>query len=337
MKKGKARAIGLWVLKLAGTILFLWWALSGIEDKQSLGENFQRALRSPQWVLFGLGMAALSLLANALRWQFLLRAQSIHQPFWYIFRLTLYGAFFNIASIGGAAGDAAKIVLLMRREPDKKIGVTMSVMVDHVIGFVSGSIIFLVFTWGFGTMDQARDVAARGTFVAATWFQAGGLVFVFLSVFSCMPGMLNFGRRYLPKITNNRWVDAITLVLDIYRQKWRYAVYSLLASFVLAGSYYLTFFAGLRSLDSDVSATTVMAVMPVVDVIAALPISVSGLGVRERTFDFLLSRLTGITTSEAVAASLIGFLFTLFWGLIGGLAIITARSKKPPAETSPDE
>ena len=274
-------------------------------------------------------MAFLTLLANAFRWQFLLRAQEIRQPFGYIFRLTLYGAFFNIVSVGGAAGDAAKILLLIRREPEKKVGVAMSVMVDHVIGFVSGSLIFLVFTWGFGTMALATGETARNTFIAATWFQVGGLVGIGLSVFSCTPRMLAFGRRRLPLITNNRWVDKITTVLDLYRTRWPYCIWSLLASFALAASYYLTFHAGLRSLGSEISASTVMAVMPVVDVIAALPISISGLGVRERTFEFLLGQLTGIAPSAAVSASLIGFLFNIFWGLVGGMAIITTRTRKP--------
>ena len=71
--------------------------------------------------------------------------------------------------------------------------------------------------------------------------------------------------------------------------------------------------------------------MPIVDVVASLPISISGLGVRERTFDFLLNQLTGTPTGMAVAASLIGFVFHSFWGLIGGIAFITepARSKLP--------
>ncbi len=329
MKKAQARAAGLFLLKLAGTVLFLWWAFSRIEDKSTLAENFQRAIRSPFWMCFGLSMALFSLLANAFRWHFLLRAQEIRQPFGYIFRLTLYGAFFNIVSLGGAAGDAAKIVLLIRREPEKKVGVAMSVMVDHVIGFISGSLFFLFFTWGFGAIDLATGEAARNTFIAATWFQMGGLVIVALSIISCAPRMLSFGRRRLPLITNNRWVDRITTALDLYRTRWIHCVWSLIASFFLAGSYYLTFHAGLRALGSDVAASTVMAVMPVVDVIAALPISISGLGVRERTFEFMLGQLTGIPASVAISASLIGFLFSIFWGLVGGLAIITARSRKP--------
>lgn len=329
MIKGHAKTIALFALKLAGTVLFLWWAFSRIGDKSTLADNFYRALRSPFWVCFGLAMGFFSLLANAFRWQFLLRAQEINQPFGYIFRLTLYGAFFNIVSLGGAAGDAAKIVLLIRREPDKKVGVAMSVMVDHVIGFIAGSIIFLTFTWLFGAIELAKGDSARGTFIAATWFQIAGLVGIALSVISCAPRMLAFGRRRLPRITNNRWVDKITAVLDIYRTRWIFCIWSLLASFALAGSYYLTFYAGLRALGREVSVSTIMAVMPVVDVIAALPISISGLGVRERTFEFMLSKLTGIPASAAISASLIGFLFNIFWGIVGGLAIITARSKKP--------
>ncbi|MFD2256831.1 YbhN family protein [Luteolibacter algae] len=326
MKKRHVKTLGLFFLKLLGTILFLWWALSSIDDKEALGRNFKLALRSPWWVVAGICLAFVSLLANALRWFFLLRAQSIHEPFGYILRLTLYGAFFNIASVGGAAGDAAKIVLLMRRVPDKKVGVTMSVMVDHIIGFISSGIIFLVFTWGFGTMDKVEDVAGRGTFVAATWFQAGGIVGIILSAFSCTPWMLSWGRKHLPRLTNNRWVDSITKVLDLYRTGWKHAFFALLASFALSASFYLTFFAGLRALDQPVSAVSIMSVMPIVDVVSALPISISGLGVRERTFDFLVGKLTGIPTAAAVAASLIGFLFTVFWGIVGGLVIIMAGS-----------
>lgn len=337
MKKGRAKSLGIFAIKLVGTVLFLWWALSQVEDRTALWENFCLALGSPLWVAAGLGFAFLSLLANALRWHYLLLAQSIRQPFSYIFRLTLYGAFFNIASLGGAAGDAAKIVLLIRRMPGKKVGITVSVMVDHIVGFISSAMIFLVFTWGFRTIDSVDDVAGRGTFVAATWFQAAGIVGLVLSVLSGSPFMLKWGRKYFPKITCNRWVDMITSALDLYRTGWKFVFFSLIASFVLSASYYLTFFAGLRSLGQVIEAAQIMSVMPIVDAVTALPISVSGLGVRERTFDFLIGKLTGIPTAAAVAGSLIGFLFTLFWGLVGGIAILTARSDKNVVEESVDE
>jgi len=332
MTKRHVKALGFFLFKLVGTGLFLWWALSHIADKRTLADAFTLAWQSPGWVVAGIVLAFLSLVASALRWHFLLLAQSIREPFWYIFRLTLYGAFFNIASFGGAAGDAAKIVLLIRRAPHKKPGIALSVMADHVIGFVAGSLIFLTCTWGFGTLDHLRDGASRSTFVAATWFEAGGLIGVVLSVVSCMPGVLAWGRRHFPRLTKNRWVDTITSVIDLFRTRWNYALYSFLVSLVLAATYYLTFYSGLRALGQPVKPVAIMAVMPVVDVIASLPISISGLGVRERSLDFFLHALTGIPTATSVAASLLGFLFNLFWGLIGGLAILTARQSKTKAE-----
>jgi uncharacterized membrane protein YbhN (UPF0104 family) len=326
MNKRHAKALALFSLKLAGTVLFLCWAISRIDDPHALGANFMLALRSPYWVAAGIALAFISLFANALRWYFLLRAQSIHEPFSYIFRLTLYSAFFNIASLGAAAGDAAKIVLLIRRVPDKKIGITMSVMVDHIIGFLSSGTIFLVATWCFGIADHLSDKLGMGVFVAATWFKAGGIIGILFSLFSCSPAMLSWGRRHLPAITDNRWVKSIGAAIDLYRTGWRHALFALLASFVLSASFSLVFFAALRSLDQPVSAATVLSVMPIVDVATALPISISGLGVRERAFEFLLGKLTGVPTGTAITASLIGFLFTLFWSLVGGLAIITSRS-----------
>jgi uncharacterized membrane protein YbhN (UPF0104 family) len=326
MNKRHAKALGLFTLKLAGTVIFLWWAISRAEDHHALGENFKLALRSPYWVAVGIAFAFLSILANSLRWYFLLRAQSINVPFPYVVRLMLYGAFFNIASLGATAGDAIRIVLLIRRVPDRKVGITMSVMVDHVIGFVSSGVIFLVATWCFGITEHLGDKIGMGIFVAATWFKAGGIFGIILSLFSCSPAMLSWGRKRMPSITNNRWVVSISAAIDLYRTGWRYVTLGLLASFVLSTSFYLTFYAALRALDQPVEAATIMSVMPIVDVATALPISISGLGVRERAFEFLLGKLTGIPTGIAVTASLIGFLFTLFWSLVGGLAIITSRT-----------
>jgi uncharacterized membrane protein YbhN (UPF0104 family) len=322
MKKRHAKASGLFVLKLAGTGIFLWWALSRVDAKHALAENFKLALQSPYWVAAGIGLVFLSLFASACRWFFLLRAQSVHEPFSYIFRLTLYSAFFNIASLGGAAGDAAKIVLLIRREPNKKIGITMSVMVDHIIGFISSGIIFLVATWGFGIIDLVGDGVGRSAFIAATWFQAGGIIGMLLSVLSCSPAILSWGRRNFLWCTNNRWIITITSVLDLYRTGWKHAFIALLASFVLSASFYLAFFAALMTINQPIGAVKIMSVMPIVDVLTALPISISGLGVRERSFDFFIGQLTDIPTNAAVTASLIGFMFTLFWGLVGGLLMI---------------
>ena len=80
-----------------------------------------------------------------------------------------------------------------------------------------------------------------------------------------------------------------------------------------------------------------MLAMPVVDMAAALPISVSGLGVREKTFETLMAALCGLPEATGVAASLAGWLFNVFWGLIGGAIFILFRARQPEGALIPGE
>jgi len=328
MTKARAKTVGIYLLKLVGTVAFLWWALSQIPDKGALLRNFQTALRSPFWIAVGLSLSCSAIFAGALRWHILLKAQEIHVSYWYVVRLTLYGSLFNLVSIGAAAGDAAKILCLIRNRPDRKVQITLSLMLDHLVGFIATCIIFLVFAWGFQTVENARDLSGRGVFFTATLFQAGGLFFVALNFWLCSPRMMRFCERKFPKFAAREWVQSTTRSIDVFRARWKHSLAALAASIVLSLAFFLTFYAALRSLGQNTPAAEVLSVMPIVDVVASLPISISGLGVRERTFDFLLNQLTGTPTGMAVAASLIGFVFHSFWGLIGGLAFITEPTRK---------
>jgi hypothetical protein len=59
-----------------------------------------------------------------------------------------------------------------------------------------------------------------------------------------------------------------------------------------------------------------------VDTVAGLPISVSGLGVREKTFETLVHGLTGLPGATAISASLVGWLMGVVWGVFGGVLFL---------------
>ena len=65
--------------------------------------------------------------------------------------------------------------------------------------------------------------------------------------------------------------------------------------------------------------------MPVVDVVAALPLTVSGLGVRENLFVELLGAKLTIGMQGALMVSLLGFAANGLWGLIGGVWLALHR------------
>jgi uncharacterized membrane protein YbhN (UPF0104 family) len=85
------------------------------------------------------------------------------------------------------------------------------------------------------------------------------------------------------------------------------------------------FFSAAMSLRAKVPILDFFAVMPIINTIAAVPISVGGTGVREGLFQKLLGALCGVKDTDAWAISLTGFAMVLFWGLVGGIIYLFYR------------
>lgn len=316
------KVAAIYVVKLLITCAFFYWALSQIDDPSALKEGFFQALKSPLWVIVGLGFAGLSILAGALRYYILLRAQSIPVSFLSICKLSFIAAFFNIASLGVAAGDAVKLIGVMRRYPHQKITIAMVLLMDHLVGFVSGSLVFLIFAWGGGIIDVVENEVVRQVLIYGTVFQLAALLFIALMFFTNSEKRLRLFESKLPKLAANQHVQSVVTAVHVIQNQKKTALAALAVSVALSLLFFMSFDAALRTVDQPLPVGVVFTVMPVVDVASSLPISISGLGVREKTFEFFLSEMTKISSASAVSASLIGFLFHVFWGLVGGLLLV---------------
>jgi len=69
----------------------------------------------------------------------------------------------------------------------------------------------------------------------------------------------------------------------------------------------------------------IFSVLPIINTITALPISLSGVGLREQLFYELFHTLFGTSESIAVMISITGFMLTVFWGIVGGLVYLAYR------------
>lgn len=316
----------LFLLKLLGTAIFLYWAFSQIEDKQSLGDNFMIALKSPFWLSMGVAFGGITVFTGALRWYALLKTQSLNVTYPYILRLTFIAALLNIASIGGAAGNAARMISVMRRNTGKKMIISMTVMMDHLVGFISSGIIFLCFAWGSGVVGSTENLLLKKLLIGVTIFKVVCILAIALMFVACSERFLSRFQARFPKAGQNQHFCGFTTCMNIYRSQWRASLVSLGSGMVLSAAYFLAFFAALRTIGEQIEVATILTVMPIVDVVSSLPISISGLGVREKTFEYMISEMTSISPGSAVSASLIGFLFHVFWGLVGGVVLVFKRS-----------
>jgi uncharacterized membrane protein YbhN (UPF0104 family) len=136
-------------------------------------------------------------------------------------------------------------------------------------------------------------------------------------------------RRIHAKGRFARWpmMRRIPEIYDIYRKNWRLALVGLAVSFLMLGAYFSSYYCGLRAVGGDTGFGTVMSAMPVIDAISGMPVSIAGVGVREKLFEVLLHDLAGVPAETAVAASLAGFACNALWALLGALFFLKKRDR----------
>jgi uncharacterized membrane protein YbhN (UPF0104 family) len=284
-------------------------------------------------------LAGLTVVLTAVRLKLLLAAQGIRITLWRSTELTLIGNLFNLVAVGGIGGDAARIFLLIRDHPERKVAVTMTVMFDHLVGLVAMSLVFFALTAGRFEALASQSVETRSILKFAWCFFCGGLAMVGMMFVVSYPPIHNRiharGRHW-----RIAFLRKLPEAFDMFRTGWGHAVVALAVAVVMLPVYYASFWCGARAAGAAVDAGPVLVAMPVVDMLSALPLSVAGLGVREASLKILMKDLTGMEPGVAVAASLIGFACTLFWALLGGLLFLRPRDRvsvKELEEVAADE
>lgn len=323
------KAFLVFLLKLALTALCLWWAFSKVEFDHSV---FTRpGAVDYRWLAAGAGLAGLSVVLNGLRWWFFLRGQSLDVSLGRAVELTMIDGLFSLASVSGLGGDAARIILLMRDHPERKLIIAMAVTADHLAGIVSIALLFFIIS--AARFDALADPSVLGCGVIHfAWFYMGGGLAMVAFIFICASPPVH--RRIHGKDRFARWplMKRIPEIYDVYRKNWRHALAGVAVSFLMLGAYFSSYYCGMRAVGGTSSYGEVVSAMPVIDAISGLPVSIGGVGVREKLFQVLLHDLAGVTPETAVAASLAGFACNVLWALLGALFFLKKRDRIDVAE-----
>ncbi len=313
------KTVLIFALKLALTCLCLWWAFSQVE----LGNFFATgsATLNYGWLAVGVALAGLSLFFQGLRLWFFLRAQSLPVSLFRSVELTIIDALFSLASFSGIGGDAARIVLLMRECPQRKLVISIAVMADHLAGLVALAVLFFIVSAARFDALAAPSALGKGVIQFAWFYLGGGLAMVAMIFVLASPPI---HRRIHGSGRFARWslLERIPEIYDVYRKNWKYAFGGLMASFLMLTIYFSSYFCGLRAVGGTSSYSDVISAMPVIDAISGLPISVAGIGVREKMFETLLRDLAAVEPETAIAASLVGFFCNAIWAGLGALLFL---------------
>jgi uncharacterized membrane protein YbhN (UPF0104 family) len=323
------KAFLIFSLKLVLTGLCLWWAFSQVEIDHSVFT--QPGAVDYRWLLGGAALAGISVVLQGARWWFFLRGQAMAVRLGRAVELTMIDSLFSLASVSGLGGDAARILLLMRDHPARKLVIATAVMADHLAGLVSLAVVFFIISVAkFDTLVD-QSVLGRGVIHFAWFYLGGGLAMVAMIFVLASPPV---HRRIHGKDRFARWpvMKRIPELYDVYRKKWRYALAGLGVSFLMLFAYFSSYYCGMRAVGGNAEYSAVISAMPVIDAISGMPISIAGVGVREKLFEVLMMDLAGVPAETAVAASLAGFACNVFWALLGALFFLKKRDRITVAE-----
>ncbi len=244
------------------------------------------------------------------RWKLLLPE---HFRFGRLFSLYMIGSFFNSFLPGVIGGDAVKAYYL--NKDARKISLTLaSVFMDRYLGYVGLMII------GISAFPFAYSYFGTSPF---RWIMPG--IFVAFVIASVLFFGLKLGRK----------IGSVSEIYEYFgRLKSRkdVIVKAVFLSFVVQLLNFLMVVILAMAMGEDIPLILLCVFLPIIITVATVPISVSGLGVREGSFVLLLG-LIGVRPELATSLSLSWFFANFLGGLPGLVAYVRHKEMVNVNET----
>jgi uncharacterized membrane protein YbhN (UPF0104 family) len=309
-------------LQLTITLLLLWWIFRDPEKRARMAS----ALRAADylWLIPGVLSIGCAFLFQTERWRLLLHVQGIDLGWWRTFRVYLIGAFFNLFLLGATGGDIVKIYYAMRETTSKKTAALLSVLVDRMVGMLA--LVAITAVLCSLRLDRLlADPLTRALLAALALIMGGSLALI---VFGFCVDRFHLAHKLPHWLPMRGKIVELSTAFSTYARDPRVLIstfgLSVLAHLCIFFAFYFTarafgVFAGLNGM------IDILSVLPVILTLASLPISLSGVGVREQLFQDVLSAVFGTPESLAVMISITGFLMVVFWGLVGGCVYLVYR------------
>jgi len=269
-----------------------------------------------------IGLTAIDLflrILSAYRWHVLFRCTNSSAAFSETARITFVASFLGQALPGVIGVEALRVYGLARSSADAA-GAFASVVADRVFGLLS--LVLLMFA---GLIIGPHELQSLVLVPALTAFA----ILVIAVLLLMIPVTRHLFEQSLPSALLNKvkhWIDQVYDCFDHYKARPGLLAYSL----VLALSFQILrvclFFAAALMIGESPSFIYFVVLVPIVMFAALLPISISGLGVREAGLVVLFSRFDVMDSAPAFTIAILVFVSGFLSTLPGGW--IYARQRK---------
>lgn len=275
----------------------------------------------PWWVLFAILIFTISNILGSFQWFLLLKARGINLSFLHVLAYYYVGLFFNNFLIGYIGGDAVRIYDITKRSGDSSAAIS-TVFLDRFMGFVMLTTLALVAGLIWQNMLESKTILIMVVVIFITWI----LSFLFLFNDKLAHNLGKVIRLiFSPKVNGK--------IQEIYKNinSFKYAkktlsiiiIISLIIQiFRILVHYFAALSVGLRG-----HLKYFFLFIPIIALLASLPISIGGIGIREGSGVALFSNITSFQAERIVAMELLAYLIGLLSALPGGIVFMVRKEQ----------
>ena len=315
------RQYALIAIKAAISVGLLYFALSRT-DFAAVGARLNRL--DLTWAMVALAMLGIQLVLISIRWCKIAASCDAELPLRRAFSLSLVSTFFNQVLPSTVGGDAVRI-WMFARDGAGWSSATYSVLLDRFVGVLALAVmVVLCLPWAF---QLIQDPIARGVLLAiGLGCVAAGIAFVAL-------GSRNWAwmQRFWP---TRHLAQLATTALELFKSPGSLA---LLATVSLA-THVMTAAAAwsiARAVTMPFEFLHALLLLPPVMLIATVPISIAGWGVRESVL-MLAFGYAGLSQSDGLVLSILFGAAYFVVGIVGGAVwLLGDRTKPAPPPDQP--
>jgi len=301
-----------------GLIAFFYGKMHSSGELTDFTKAWKDAAANWPILMAGVSLYFICILICTLRWNLLLKSQSLYLPFRRVLALSFVGNFFSAFMPGATTGDVFKAIYVARESATKRAEVVATVFIDRIIGLVGLIIltvaVMLVRLKFFTSYSQTKVVLVFNCILLAGTVVGGLLVFG-QNLFERWPLFKRISERTVIGTIIRRVYDAFHICMNHKSLLLKTTALSILNHVVLICCAY---FMG-KALNIKMDFIDYLSIFPAINAIAAIPFTPGGVGTRDGAAKYLLPPIYGVSVPQALALSMLVYLGMLAWGLVGGV------------------
>lgn len=257
---------------------------------------------------------------STIRWKILLEHFNIKTSTYKLFLIYFGTSFYNFFSPSIIGGDIARIYYSVKIDRNRT-NIISSIMMDRFTGLIALLTITFIISL-FNLKLFGYELLLLNSIILVTLFLSTYIIFSNSKGFK-----LN---SYLNKIFSTTIVIKLKKIQEAiisYKNNKFIILKAVLYSFLFHLLSSITFYLLVISVGIKIPVTFIIFSYFLVQLITIIPISISGIGVREVSFLYLYSKV-GVTTSEITVLLIAGYSLKILGTLLSGLIGLTLIENK---------